>query len=331
MINLEKLLYRIILGYYHIYLDNKKYKVSYPTIETRYEAEILYDSIIDENKFDINLLTISEMQALLKREGLWNDKKDEDLKEAEQDLENSKILLFQNFFNTDMSKTARGMISAITKSIADGTIIKNSFRNLTIEDYALGIKNEFIIMNSIYDMQDNLVFNNPSRDDYEYKKLQVFIKEILEHNIIVKNLRDLARSELWRSYANSCNIDEHGLGANDDMRHLINLSKMYDNVRQHPESPADVIMVDDDALDGWFIYQNRKVAQDKKKIGILSKVRGNDNAGEVFIVTQDKQETKEIIGLNEPGAQAHIRSLASAAAKKESTQWTDLPYVRQNL
>ena len=27
MINLEKLLYRIILGYYHIYVDNKKYKV----------------------------------------------------------------------------------------------------------------------------------------------------------------------------------------------------------------------------------------------------------------------------------------------------------------
>ena len=331
MINLEKLLYRIILGYYHIYVDNKKYKVSYPTIETRYEAEILYDSIIDENKFDINLLTISEMQALLKREGLWNDKKDEDLKEAEKDLENSKVLLFQNFFNTEMSKTARGMISAITKAISDGTIIKNSFRNLTIEDYALGIKNEFIIMNSIYDMEDNLVFNNPSRDDYEYKKLQVFIKEILEHNIIVKNLRDLARSELWRSYANSCNIDEYGFGCNDDMRHLINLSKMYDNVRQHPESPADVIIVDDDALDGWFIYQNRKVAQDKKKISILNKVRGNDNAGEVFIVTQDKQETKEIIGLNEPGAQTHIRSLASAAAKKESTQWADLPYVRQNL
>ena len=332
MINLEKLLYRIILGYYNIYLDNKKYKILYPTIETRYEAEILYDSIIDENKFDINLLTISEMQTLLKREGLWNDQKDQDLKVAEKDLEDSKVLLFQNFFNTDISKKARGMISGITKAIVDATTIKNTFRNLTIEDYALGIKNEFIIMNSIYDMQDTMIFNNPSRDDHEYKKLQVFIKEILEHNVIVKNLRDLARSELWKSYANSCNIDEYGLGANDDMRHLINLSKMYENVRQHPESPADDIVADDDALDGWFIYQNRKIAQEKKKTSILSKIRGNDKGGDVFVITQDKQETKEIIGLNDPTAQEHIRSLASIVAKqKEPTQWGDLPYVRQNL
>ena len=230
-----------------------------------------------------------------------------------------------------MSKTARGMISAITKAISDGTIIKNSFRNLTIEDYALGIKNEFIIMNSIYNAQNTLVFNNPDADDHEYKKLQVFIKEILEQNVIAKNLRDLAKSELWKSYNNSSNIDQNGFNITDDLRHLINLSKMYENVRQHPESPDDNIIADDDALDGWFIYQNRKVIQEKKKTSILSKVRGNDNAGEVFILTNDKEETKEIIGLNDERTKKHIRGLSALVADGKSVDWCDVPYVQQNL
>ena len=331
MINLEKLLYRIILGYYYIYIDNEKFKIVYPSINIKYEAEILYDSIKEDNRFDKNLLTISEMDALLKKEKIWDEQKEKDLKTAEIDLENSKVLLFQNFFNKDSAKQTRGMISAVTKAIIETTTIKNTFKHLTIEDYCLGIKNEFIIMNSIYNSQNTLVFNHPDRDDHEYKKLQVFIKEILEQNVIAKNLRDLAKSELWKSYNNSSNIDQNGLNITDDLRHLINLSKMYENVRQHPESPDDNIIADDDALDGWFIYQNRKVIQEKKKTSIMSKVRGNDNAGEVFILTNDKEETKEIIGLNDERTKKHIRGLSALVADGKSVDWCDVPYVQQNL
>ena len=332
MINLEKLLYRIILGYYYIYIDNEKFKIAYPTINIKYEAEILYDSIKEDNRFDKNLLTISEMDALLKKENIWDEQKEKDLKTAETDLENSKVLLFQNFFNKDLSKQARSMISGVTKAIIEATTLKNTFRHMTIEDYCLGIKNEFIIMNSIYNAENILVFNNPNADDHEYKKLQVFIKEILEHNVIAKNLRDLAKSELWKSYNNSSNIDQYGLNTTDDLRHLINLSKMYENVRQHPESPDDAIVADDDALDGWFIYQNRKVVQEKKKISIMSTVRGNDNAGEVFVITDDEEETKEIIGLNDERTKRHIRGLAKvAASSKDPVDWCDVPYVQENL
>ena len=331
MINLEKLLYRIILGYYYIYIDNEKFKIVYPSINIKYEAEILYDSIKEDNRFDKNLLTISEMDALLKKEKIWDEQKEKDLKTAEIDLENSKVLLFQNFFNKDSAKQTRGMISAVTKAIIETTTIKNTFKHLTIEDYCLGIKNEFIIMNSIYNSQNTLVFNHPDRDDHEYKKLQVFIKEILEQNVIAKNLRDLAKSELWKSYNNSSNIDQNGFNITDDLRHLINLSKMYENVRQHPESPDDNIIADDDALDGWFIYQNRKVIQEKKKTSIMSKVRGNDNAGEVFILTNDKEETKEIIGLNDERTKKHIRGLSALVADGKSVDWCDVPYVQQNL
>ena len=35
-------------------------------------------------------------------------------------------------------------------------------------------------------------------------------------------------------------------------------SKMYDNVQESIDAPIQSVMEDDDALDGWFIVQNRK-------------------------------------------------------------------------
>ena len=79
------------------------------------------------------------------------------------------------------------------------------------------------------------------------------------------------------------------------------------------------------------IYQNRKVIQEKKKTSILSKVRGNDNAGEVFVITDDEEETKEIIGLNDERTKKHIRGLSALVANGESVDWCDVPYVQENL
>ena len=63
----------------------------------------------------------------------------------------------------------------------------------------------------------------------------------------------------------------------------------------------------------------------------MSKVRGNDNAGEVFILTNDKEETKEIIGLNDERTKKHIRGLSALVADGKSVDWCDVPYVQQNL
>ena len=61
--NLDKLFYRIILGYYYIYINNNKYKVTYPDISIKYEAEIIYDEAIEDNKFN-------KFKRLINRENL---------------------------------------------------------------------------------------------------------------------------------------------------------------------------------------------------------------------------------------------------------------------
>ena len=43
-----------------------------------------------------------------------------------------------------------------------------------------------------------------------------------------------------------------------DQKNILILSRMYDNVQESLDCPADDIMQDDDMLDGWFIHQKNK-------------------------------------------------------------------------
>jgi hypothetical protein len=338
--NLDKLFYRIILGYYYIYINNNKYKVTYPDISIKYEAEIIYDEAIEDNKFNKVYLNSDEIKLYLKIHNIWVPSDEIKFKDCEKFLEDCKVELYLNYINTKARDIHKKNIVKATKDLEVLYQKKNSFNYLTIEEHATTIKNEFILMNTIYDTNNNLIFNYSNYNNSSYYKLQSFIKEILDYSIKPDQLRLLAKSDLWKSYAMSTNMEKNILSINDDYRHLINLHKMYDNVRQHPECPSQEIIEDDDALDGWFIYQNNKAEKEKKKNAILDKFGGNmKKAGEVFMLTNDVQETKDIFDLNDQTSKHNIKEIIALGKNKdkdknnsnESIKWQDLPFVQRDL
>jgi len=333
--NLDKLFYRVILGYYYIYIDSIKYKVTYPDISIKYESEILYDEAIEDNKFDKVYLNNDEIKLYLKIHNIWTPNDETKMKDCEKFIEDSKVELYLNYINEKTRARHKKNIEKSTKDLENLFYKKNSFNYLTIEDHAASIKNEYILMNTIYDYNNKLVFNYNEYNKSSYHKLQSFIKEILDYAVKPDQLRLLAKSDLWKSYDISSNIEKDILLINDDYRHLINLHKMYDNVRQHPDCPSQEIIDDDDALDGWFIYQNKKSEKEKKKNAILDKFGGNiKNAGEVFVLTDDIQEKKDIFDLNDPTSRHNIKEIIATGKKQETDQsvkWQDLPFVQRDL
>lgn len=332
-INYEKLLYRILLGYYYIYIDNTKYKIKYPCLNIKYEAELLYDSILENNKFDKTWLTDNEIDLYLIMNKIWYKDKDKQLEKLQKQLEKSKISLFLNFINKEKKQFYKKEIDKLKDGINQLGLIKNSYSWLGVKDYALSIKNEFIIMNSIYDSNNNLVFNNPEQDSYEHRKLQDFIREIVAQSITLEDIRNLAKSDVWRSYSSTCSIQKDILLTNDDYKHLISLHNMYDNARQHPEAPNKEVMEDDDALEGWFLYQNEKMEKEKKKNAVLERIGGNiKDTEEVFILTQDRDETEAIFALNDEDIRSNIRQMNSLANKSnKSIDWQDVPFVKRQI
>lgn len=335
MNSLEKILYRILLGYYYIYIDDIKYKIIYPDLRIKYEAELLYEKAIEDNKFDKRYLNDNEIKTYLQYNNIWNTSDDVKLKDCEKFLEDSKIDLYLNFHNSkNKIKLEKNIIKA-KNDLEKLLVKKNSFNYLTINDQATSIKNEFILMNTIYDTHNNLVFNYDNYDTFEYHKLQIFIREILDNSIKYEELRLLTKSDLWKSYAITSNLDKDILLVNDDYRHLIHLHKMYENVRQHPECPSEEIIDHDDALDGWFIHQNRKAEKEKKKNAILDKFGNNvKNAGEVFLMTNDVAEKHDIYDLNDLTTRQNIKEIINTSkslSDNESIEWQKLGFVQRDI
>jgi hypothetical protein len=331
--NLDKILYRILLGYYHISIEEKQYKVLYPSMDIKYQAEILFDKIIEDNKFDKRLLTEKEIEIYLQTNEIWKPEDQKILDDSKKFLDEIKINLYLNYLNETSKIKIKKQIKSINQRINRLLVDKNSMNYLGIKEHATSIKNEFIIMNTIYD-NTKLVFNNPEKDSHEHQKLQTFIREIVYQALDINILRDLVKSEIWRSYASCFNLQKDTYEINDDYRYLVGLHKMYENVRQHPECPSEEIIADDDALDGWFLYQNKKSEKEKKKNSILNKVGGNiKNAGEIFLMTNDANEAKEIFDLNDEESKRNIREIISTSQenKDSNIKWTDLGFVQKEL
>jgi hypothetical protein len=106
---------------------------------------------------------------------------------------------------------------------------------------------------------------------------------------------------------------------------------MYDNIHEHPECPDDVIIADDDALDGWMLVQKNKSLQEKKQKGV-EQLGKSGNSSEVFLMANDIEEASEIVDMNSD------ESLRIYKTRVKSTQEANRPIkeiefmdVRQKL
>jgi hypothetical protein len=332
--NIEKLLYRILLGYYYIFVHNKKYKIINPSVEIKYEAEILYDQIIEENKFDKTWLTEKEIKFYLNINNIWNDKKEDQLKEYKKAIDNIKIDIYLNFHNDKQFKYYCSELKSVVKQIEFLENEKNCMSHLDIKTHATNMKQQFIILNTIYSTETNQLYFDPYSEFNDNLSLQKFIQEITDNIILPQDIRSLAKSDIWKIYSLTSKLEQDILNVNDEYKYLIHFDKMYDNVRQHPDCPSEDIIQYDDALDGWFIFQNRKAEKEKKKKSILDKIDNNtkNNKGEhVFLFTGDKKEAQDIHELNDLKTQKFIEEVFSYSKNNPDTKWQDIPAVKQKL
>ena len=333
MQDIEELTYRIINGYYYLNINHKIYKILSPTLPIKQQAHNIYLSIINSNKFDdTSWIRKSEAQAILKNNQLWDDDKENQLKLLNNRLDDMKIELYVKFLDPTMKKKIKTSLHTGKIKIQEMLNIKNSMDHLTLEHYADGLKNEHIILNTVYDNNDNLVFGDVVDTDF----FESIVIAINKSSIGMETLRAIARHDIWKSYWDAAKESIFPLPAcnwTDEQRLLINLSKMYNSVREHPECPDDDLIEDDDALDGWMLFHRRKIEKERKKNKLMDSVGGKyKNANEIFVVTNSIEETKEIYSLNDPEARAAINHMKSLAKSSDQPiQWADLPHVKADL
>jgi len=329
--DIEYILYRILSGYYFVYINENVYKIVNLDITIKQAAQNLYISILEKYKFDPQYwVSDLQRQHLLNINSIWGSRESKFLSDNEKILDKLKIDLYLKYSNEKQRKTVQKEIIDVNNTIRELLFRKNTFFDMTLESYAQSIKNEFLIMNMVYDSNNNKVFD---QNIHNINLLQEIIQAISDKSISVTDLRKTARHDLWRSIWDSSKnniFTNAGFLWTDEQRVIVNLSKMYDSVKEHPECPPDEIIDDDDALDGWMLYQKEKIEKEKKKNKIMNKLDNKyKNAGEIFMVTDSAEEAKEIYEMNDDMAKMQIREMTILASDDKSINWTELPFVQR--
>lgn len=334
--DLENALYRIINGYYNIFIDDSIYKIILPDIHTKQTAHSLYLKTIDDYKFDISSWqSKSNIDNLLRLHGLWNDSLEDKLQEIINNLDQVKIQLFLNFAHLDSRLALKKLIEDINININEMYNKKHYFDYLTLEYYAQNIKHQYLITNMIYTSDNKKLFDQDTFDNIDAVFLEKILFQIQKNSLEMPVIKALARNEIWRSYWNISRERIFGASSKDwtdEQRSLVNFTKTIDSIREHIEPPTEDIIADDDALDGWILYQNDKTEKEKKRKHIENKFGlKNKKGSEIFLLSNNEEEVKEIYSLNDIQTNKDIQNMIKVTQTKGSVQWSELPHVQRDI
>lgn len=325
---------RILSGFFIFFHKGKKYKLIYPNINIKYEAEIYALEEYEHNKFNDWIHEDSILDALVSM-GVWTYNGDANLISLEKQIEDLKVDLYKNVLNPNMIKSIRKNLQNVKNTYNRQYNLRHSLDHYTPHGYSEMLKNYYLLINSIYDDKNNLVFSDIN--SVEYKYFEDLSTIITDNAIDIPLYKKIARSDIWRNYwsANSENLfDKSTINWTDEQKTLVVLTKMYDSVSQHPECPPDNVFEDDDMFEGWMIHQKRENERSKNKQRTEKMLEGKklNKAGEIFLVANSQEEANNIYNLNE-NTQRHIIKERNHAISRSSNQIEDsqLPDVQRDM
>lgn len=325
---------RILSGQYIFLYDDTTYKLIYPDISIKYEAELYAHEEYEKNKYN-GWITQDDALSFLVEIGVCTYDSDTKIKNAEKQIEDIKIDLFQSFLNPNKLKAIRSKLQAAKKYLSILVDNKHSLDSVTLEGFTEMSKNQFILINSLYNTYNEKIFKDINNIDY---RLLNDLLAIINNNAIdIKIFRKIARSDIWRNYWSSNKdflFDKPTINWTDEQKTLVVMSKMYDNAYESMECPPDEVIEDDDMFDGWMIMQRREIEKSKAKNRNekMLKDKNLGNAKEVFLVANSKEEAQNIYSLNDNNSRHIIRERNSfLATTDKSVSESQLPDVQREL
>lgn len=325
---------RILSGFYIFTHNGQRYKLIYPDISIKYAAELYAQEEYEYNRFNDWINDDSIVDSLVSM-GVWSYNGDDTLASLEKQIEDTKVDLYKNFLNPPKLKSLKKTLSNIKANYNRLYEIRHSLDQYTITGYSELLKNNYILVHSLFDNNNQKIFN--SLEDADYNLLNSLSITIAQNNIEVSIFKAIARSDIWRNYwnANKENLfDSATINWTDEQKTLVVLTKMYNSAYDHPECPPDKVIEDDDTFDGWMIIQRRESEQIKNKNRTEKMLSGKnlDKAGEVFIVANSKEEAQNIYSLNDHNSRHIIRERESVINKTNTTvDVANLPDMQREI
>lgn len=263
-----------------------------------FSQEAYDDAILD------GIWTQEEAEQYLIENGHWSEESNEEDKSIEQKIDQMKVDYFNHFYNSQTKKY-------IVKNIEKQRERQQKFhsRKYVFYDKTCDYLKQYSFTS--YLLQKNSFLIDGGLAHEKFSTQLIYSKYIAASNEIISKIREIAKSEKWKSkwYA----LKEKNFKNDDLTDHQISIvswSNYYDSVYQSMEKPSDEIIKDDIALDGWSILENkRRKEEDKKRNAEKMLPKNISNANEIFIPARNQKEAEDIFDLNDGQGKARINSI----------------------
>ena len=339
MDNNERELYvsRIMSGKIGIKIDGRSHFISVPDPYDKYVAqEIFFSSKRDAGFYGI--FTEEEMNEIMLDKGLWTDQEEEDIDKLPKRIENLKVALYEAKMKEKVFKATRKTLEGEKKRFEQLSSKKLSMNNFTQTGVANTLKLQYLLYTSIVNKKGDYKYDGDDFWEEEHKIIEDVFKVYLSAQIREEIIRELARTEPWRSYWGAAKTEGSIFGKsasqlNSEQRSLINWSKFYDSIQEHMEAPSEDVIQDDDLLDGWLIIQNRKRERDKLEKEIDKKIGKNKGAQEVYVMADSQEHAEKINSLNNRMVRGIVkgREKQMDAAGEKGVSEQDLSDAKQRI
>jgi hypothetical protein len=316
----QYLVHRILSGTLIFKREGKTLELRSPSLELKYMSDVLYKHNYEQNIYEFILR--EDIRPLLLKAGYVTPLHDDDVKRIKKKVDNLKIQLYQNFW--DRTRTRKNRQSLASAKKRQEELISNSLSldHLTLEHHCTLQSMKYIIKNTLYDYETKELVMSEETTNKEYED---YLHYLNENMIDVDKIKKLARSEYWKGYYAVCkqnSFKEIG-ELTQEQKTLYHLSVMYEKITEHPDCPDDGIINDDDALDGWMLFQQDKMKAEKQKS--TSKTDKIGNSQEVFYMAQNKEQAEDILNLNTN------ESMNIQKDRMKQVMGSDTPIQDQNL
>jgi hypothetical protein len=314
--------------------NNNTYELRKPSLSLKMRADLVYTSAYENNIYS-DFILMEDIDELLIETNIISRDHKKILTKMEKSLDNQKISLYKLYYDTLQRNKIKQKIKNIREDVDKFYQEQHSLDYLTLEHYCDNIKNEFIITHSLYHYDsDRLVFNFDTPIAFN---LFNSIMAIVSQNVIdVSTYKAVARSDYWRNYWNNNKtniLDEPVKEWSEEQKSLINISCMYDKIQEHPESPKDDIVADDDALDGWMLLQRQENEKQKREKGVDNMLSGKiKDSSEVFLMAGNREQAQDIFALNsEQGLQTIQQKMNMVVSSDGPIRDAELPDVKARI
>jgi hypothetical protein len=326
---------KIMSGKVGFKIDGRTHFISVPESYDRYIAQELYFDTIRDAGFE-GVMTEEEVLDMMIDEDLWSYEEQEKMDTLPKRIENLKVSLYESQLKMKIFEATRKTLNSEKERYENLATKKTALSNFSQTGCANTIKLKYLLYTSMKNKKGEHIYDGDDFWEEDHSLIEDIFKTYLSAQIDESIIREIARTEPWRSYWGAAKAEGSifGVSASEmtaEQRSLVNWSKFYDSIYEHMEAPTDKVIQDDDLLDGWLILQNRKREKERVEKEMDKKIGKNKGAQEVYIMAETTEEAQKVDMLNNVMSKGIKKQRERMIDKHGEIQEQHLPDAKQRM